>query len=258
MRRGRSCPVAVVLLALGIAGCAASAGPARSGVTGEITVSAASSLTDAFTEIAARFERANPGTRVTLNLGSSSVLAAQVRQGAPVDVFASADAGSMSWLRTAGHLAGPPRVFARNRLVLVTRPGNPRRIGSVADLRRVGTVALCAPSAPCGRYAARLVSAAGVVIPEPAVTRGIDARATLGAITAGDADAAIVYATDARAAGAAVTRVPIPEARDLLAVYPIAALRSSTRPALARAFTRYVRSPEGQSVLRSAGFLPAP
>lgn len=228
-------------------------------VTGSITVSAASSLTDVFTTIGDRFMRANPGTTVTFNFGSSTALATQIRQGAPVDTLAAADPATISALSADGLVAGSPTSIAGNRLVIVTKPGNPRGIRSVADLADAGTVALCAASAPCGEYSAQVLARAGVTIPETSVTRGVDARATTGAVASGDADAAIVYATDARAAGDAVASVAIPRGQNVRAVYQMVTLRGAKVPAVSSAFIAYVLRPDGgRSVLRRAGFATAP
>lgn len=228
-------------------------------VTGSITVSAASSLTDAFTTIGERFERANPGATVTFNFGSSTALATQIQQGAPVDTLAAADPVTISTLTADGLVAGGPTSIAGNRLVIVTKPGNPRRVRSVADLADAGTVALCAPSAPCGMYAGQVLAKAGVMIPESSVTRGIDARATIGAVTNGDADAAVVYLTDARAVGRAVVRVAIPDTENVRAVYQMVTLRDAKEPAVSSAFITYMLRPDGgRPVLRRAGFSTAP
>ena len=167
--RFRARVVLVVLVALGLAACsskdsAAPPTPSTTAITGSITVSAASSLTGAFTTIGARFERANPGATVAFNFGSSGVLATQIQHGAPVDTFASADTTTMDTLKTAGLVAGTPQVFARNRLVIVTKSGNPKGVKALSDIATVGTVALCATTAPCGKYAAQVLANAGVSI----------------------------------------------------------------------------------------------
>ena len=179
-------------VALGLVACsskdsAAPPTPSTTAITGSITVSAASSLTGAFTTIGARFMRANPGATVTFNFGSSGVLATQIEQGAPVDTFAAADTVTMSTLAAASLVAGTPHVFARNRLVIVTKPGNPEGVRAVADLAGASTVALCATTAPCGKYAAQVLVNAGVTIPESGVTRGVDAKATIAAVATGGA-----------------------------------------------------------------------
>lgn len=225
-------------------------------VTGNITVSAAASLTQVFGKIGDDFEAAHPGTSVTFNFGSSATLETQLQQGAPADAFASADQDTMNKAVSADLVDGTPTVFAKNRLVIVTKPGNPKHVQTLADLATLGTVSLCGTTVPCGKYAGQILQSAGVTIPESKVTRGQDVKATIAAVTTGDADAAIVYVTDAKTAGSAVATVTIPDAQNALAVYPIAVLRSSGNPATARAFVDYVSSPAGEATLQAAGFLP--
>lgn len=244
-----------------VAGATAATGPAGAAVTGEarrttVTVSAAASLTEAFTRIGTRFERRTPRVAVTFNFGSSSTLATQIQSGAPADVFASADPAQMDRLVSGGQVTATPVPFARNRMTIVVKPGNPARIDGIADLATAGTVSLCGPSVPCGVYAARVLRAAGVQIPETRITRGADARTTLGAVARGDAVAAIVYASDAVAAGRAVTTVPVPDAANVVAVYPIAPVAGGN-PRPARAFVDFVTGPTGQRILAAYGFLPA-
>lgn len=221
---------------------------------GELTVSAASSLTDAFARIARDFRRAHPAARVRLNLASSSSLVAQIQAGAPVDVLAAADLASFDRLAASGHVTRAPTAFARNRMTIVVKPGNPRGVRGVADLSSVPVVALCARTAPCGLYGATVLARAGVALPETRITRGLDARATLAAVARGDADAGLVYVTDARAAGSSVTAVAIPAATNSVAVYGIGAIRGSPRRALAAAFIAHVLGPEGRAALVARGF----
>ncbi|MBK5289622.1 MAG: molybdate ABC transporter substrate-binding protein, partial [Acidimicrobiia bacterium] len=189
----------VLVVAAACAGCTASSAPAqqrggdRPGLGGSITVSAASSLGPAFESIVAEVKRQNPRAKVQLNLASSTALALQIEQGAPADVFASADPVAMGRLGVASHLAGRAEPFARNRMTIVTKPGNPRRIRSLADLRRAEVVAECVSTAPCGTYAAQALDRAGVELDEGSVTREPDAATTVGAVANGDADAGIVY-----------------------------------------------------------------
>jgi molybdate transport system substrate-binding protein len=229
-----------------------------SGPTGTITVSAAASLTESFTAIGKAFEAANPGTTVRFTFDSSSTLAQQIVDGAPVDVFASADEKNMAKLTDADAVSGDPTAFARNRLVIVTKPGNPLGIDSLADLADLGdeVVALCAEDVPCGKAAATALGNAGVTLDEGHVTRGQNVKATLAAVTEGDAAAGVVYVTDAEAAGDAVTAIAIPDAQNALATYPIAVLADAGNPEVAAAFVAYVTGPRGQATLRDAGFLP--
>lgn len=166
---------------------------------GELTVAAAASLTEAFVEIGEGFEAACGGT-VAFTFDSSGRLAQQVADGAPIDVFASADAISLERVEDEDLVEGTSAVFARNRLVAITRPGNPQGIEALADLADadLGVIALCAEQAACGRLAAQAVERAGVVLDEGSVTRGQNATATATAVARGDAVAGLVFSTDAR------------------------------------------------------------
>lgn len=223
--------------------------------SGSIVVSAAASLTDSFSTIRDDFVETHPGTEVTLNFGSSGALANQIGEGAPADVAAFADTTPMTALEDRELLAGAPKVFAKNQLVIVTEPGNPEDITGLADLATAGVISLCVDTAPCGKFADQILDDAGVTIPGTSVSRGTDARATLTAVSEGDAVAAIVYATDATAAGDRVEAVDLPAAGNVTASYPIAVLEDAANPDLAAAFRSYVLSEDGQTVLRDAGFL---
>ncbi|HWJ98384.1 MAG TPA: molybdate ABC transporter substrate-binding protein, partial [Acidimicrobiales bacterium] len=191
---------------------------------GEITVSAAASLTEPFTDMGKAFEDANPGTKITFTFDSSGTLSQQILDGAPVDVFASADEKNMEKLTDADLVKGEPTVFARNQLIIVTKPGNPEGIESLADLADAGIISLCGEDVPCGKFAGEALENAGVTIPEGSVTRGQNVKATLAAVTEGDAVAGIVYVTDALTAGDAVDAVDIPEDQNVIATYPVAVL----------------------------------
>ncbi len=230
-------------------------GPATGAATGAITVSAAASLTAPFKTIGADFTKANPAvTEVTFNFDSSSTLATQIQGGAPADGFASADEASMKKLTDADLVAGRPQVFARNRLTIVVKKGNPKNITTLADLATAGTISLCGSAVPCGKYADQILEAANVSIPSDKVTRGQNVKATLAAVADGDADAGIVYVTDVT--GDKVQGVAIPDAQNAIATYPIATLTASTNRATMDAFIAYLLSPAGQATLQAAGFLP--
>ena len=258
--------LSVVIFGLVAAGCGSDSSSKSAGstttttttakATGAITVSAAASLTEAFTKIGTEFKQANPDATTTFNFGSSGTLATQIQQGAPADTFASADEDNMNKLTAANLVDGTPTVFAKNQLVIVTKPGNPKNVKTLADLATVGTVSLCGLTVPCGKYGAQALQAAGVTIPETSVTRGVDVKATLAAVTTGDAEAAIVYVTDAKSAGTAVATVKIPDAQNVIATYPIATLTASSNKETSQAFIEFVMSPKGQSTLKSFGFLP--
>ncbi len=253
--------LALVLAALAtlLIGCGSESDGATadsSELDGEITVSAAASLTEAYTQIGKDFEAANPGTTVTFNFGSSGTLAQQILDGAPVDVYASADEANMAKLTDADLVDGEPTVFARNRLAIVTQPGNPLGIAELADLADAGVIALCADTVPCGRLATQVLAEANVTIPEAEVTRGQNVKATLTAVTEGDAVAGIVYVTDAAAAGEAVATVELADDQNAIATYPVGVLVDAADLALARAFAAYVASDDAQLVLKELGFLP--
>lgn len=228
-------------------------GPAGTGPAGEILVSAASSLTDAFGEMEAAFEAAHPGVDVALNLAGSSTLRAQILEGAPVDVFASADSANMARAAEAGDLAGEATIFARNRLQIAVAPGNPADVTGLADLARDELlVGLCAESVPCGDLARKALARAGVV---PAVdTREPNVRALLTKVELGELDAAVTYVTDVAAAAGSVEGVEIPDDHDVLAQYPIAVLARAPNPEGGRAFIDFVISRDGRAILTRHGF----
>jgi molybdate transport system substrate-binding protein len=229
--------------------------PAKARLSGSITVSAAASLTEAFTTIGRGFERKHPGTTVTFNFGSSSTLVTQIQGGAPADVLASADLTSMDRLAAAGRVAASPAIFARNQLEIAVKPGNPKGVETLADLEGVGIIALCGATVPCGAYAAKVLARAGVSIPASRITRGGDAKATLAAVSQGDADAALVYVTDVRGARKMVHGVTIPDDENMVASYPIAPLASSSNAKLAKAFVAHVTSRAAEKSLARYGFL---
>lgn len=232
-RAGHASAAALVL----VAGC--SGGSPQSE---RITVFAASSLTTTFTELGRAFESAHPGTHVSFSFASSSALAQQLRAGAPADVFASASAKNMR------QVSGTPTAFASNVAEIAAPPGS--TVTVLADLTRV-KVALCDVSVPCGAVAAEVLAKAHLTV-HP-VTRGLDARGTLGYVLTGSVDAAIVYVTDVRAAGRKVRGVAIPDDVNAATEYEIATVSDSK---LARAFTGFVLSPQGQQALAAAGFRP--
>ncbi|MEI7966890.1 MAG: molybdate ABC transporter substrate-binding protein [Actinomycetota bacterium] len=221
---------------------------------GDLTISAATSLTDAFTELAKQFRKVNRGVKVRLNFGSSSTLVAQIQSGAPSDIMASADLTNLEKLVASGNVMVTPKVFARNTMVIAVKPGNPKSVRSVADLTSLSIVALCGKTVPCGVYASSVLTRAGVVIAESKVTRGIDVKATLSAVANGDADAAIVYKTDVSAAKKTVVGIDIPSAQNVKAMYGIAPIRGSKNPANAKAFIDFVLSEQGWQILKSFGF----
>ncbi len=249
--------VAVVGSRAGATAVAAAPSAKRPKLSGSITVSAAASLTEAFTEIGTKFEKKHKDATVTFNFAASSALAAQLQGGAPADVFASADGANMQKVVTTGEVTDPVD-FAANQLTIVVKKGNPQKVERLGDLPELGVVSLCAPAVPCGRYANQMLTQDGITIPEEKITLGQDVKATLTAVSAGDADAAIVYRTDARAARTTVAEVPIAASLNVLAVYPIAPIVTSQNAKLADAWIDYVLSPAGQKTLAKHGFLPVP
>jgi molybdate transport system substrate-binding protein len=226
---------------------------AGSGDTETVKVLAASSLTEAFEVVAERFERAHPDTELELSFAASSELAVQIEQGAPADVFAAADEVTMQTLVDSGDVAGEPVAFARNRLAIAVEAGNPEAVTSLANLTEPGlVVALCAEQVPCGRFADEALERAGVQI-TPA-TRAENVKAALSLVQLGEADAAIVYATDVED-NMQVQGIAIDENENVVATYPIARLAEASNEHDARAFVDFVTSPSGQRVLRSFGFL---
>lgn len=262
--RGARAAAAVSAVALLVGGCGSddavdvgsgAAGSGEAELEGTITVVAAASLRAGFERIGDDFTAAHPGVEVEFSFGSSATAARQIREGAPADVYASADEASMAQLVDEA-LVADPVAFARNQLVIVTRPGNPAAITSLADLAGAGVISLCGADVPCGRYAAEALTRAGVTIDESRVTRGQNVTATLTAVTEGDAAAAIVYVTDAVAAGDAVDAVTIPAEHNVVATYPIGSIEGSGEPEVAESFVAQVRSEAGRSVLEELGFLP--
>lgn len=243
--------VAALSLAALVTGCSSQV--PEGAPPAELTVFAAASLKTTFTELGSRFETEHPGTEVTFNFAGSSDLVAQLAQGAPADVFASADTSNMTKAADAGVVAGAPVNFASNTLTIVTPPGNPKGIASFADLARPGTqVVVCAPQVPCGSATEKAERSAGVALSpvseESAVTD------VLGKITSGQADAGLVYVTDAVAAGDKVRAVAFPASAAAVNTYPIAVLTDASDPQAAQAFVDLVTGPAGRDVLTAAGF----
>ena len=233
---------------------AAASGPVAAGT---LTVFAAASLKATFTQIGTIFQTENPGSTVTFNFAGSSDLVTQLTAGAPADVFASADTNNMTKATTANLVSGTPVNFATSILTIVTPPGNPAGVTSFADLAKPGlNVVVCAQQVPCGAATATVEKNTGVTLTP--VSEENSVTDVLGKVTSGQADAGLVYVTDAKNAGDKVTEVTFPEAAVVVNVYPIATLTAATQPALATKFVDLVVGPEGQQVLAAAGFTPAP
>jgi len=218
-----------------------------------LTVYAAASLTGTFTELGKQFEASHPGVKVSFSFAGSSDLVAQIQQGAPADVFASADTKNMDKL-TADDLQGEaPENFASNTLEIVTPPDNPEKIASFADLAKKGVdLVICAPEVPCGAAAATVASAAKVTLAPVSEEQSV--KDVLAKVTSGEAEAGLVYVTDAKAAGDAVKGITFPESRSAVNTYPITTVKASKEADLAEQFVQLMLSSQGQTVLADAGF----
>jgi molybdate transport system substrate-binding protein len=227
---------------------------AASDLSGSLLVFAAASLTDAFTEMGEAFEAANPDVTVEFNFAGSSALATQIQEGAPVDVFASADTNNMQKVVDTGEVTAEPSIFVTNILEIAVPAGNPGDVAGLDDFADADLlIGLCAEEVPCGRFGREALANAGVT---PAIdTNEPDVRSLLTKIEAGELDAGIVYQTDVRSAGEAVEGVEIPADVNVVATYPIAPVATSANPDAADAFVAFVQSGEGQAILGSYGFL---
>lgn len=255
---------AVAGLSAVLAACSSSPtatkGPANDGtsstaaLTGSLNVFAAASLTKAFSAARQPLEAAHPGLNITYNFAGSNTLVSQIENGAPADVFASADTANMTRLVDAG-LVETPVVFARNKLEIAVAPGNPKRISGLADLAKPGvTVVLEAPGVPAGDYARNVLARLNIrVTPRSLET---DVKSALAKVASGEADATVVYVTDVTAAGPAVGGVPVPDSIQPSITYPIAVVKTSKHQAAAKAFVLSAVSGDVQKALAAAGFLP--
>ena len=235
-------------------GSAAGASPSGK-LSGTVTVFAATSLTDAFNQIGAAFEKANPGVTVKFNYQGSSSLATSINQGAPADVFASAAPANMTTVTDAGNAVGTPKIFASNTGEILVETGNPKKITSVKDLANPAIkVVVCAPEVPCGHVAQEIFTNAGVTV-KP-VSEETNVGGVVTKVTLGEADAGIVYVTDAKENASKATGVPIPANQNATTEYPIVQVKDAPNAKAADAFISYVLGPDGQQVLASFGFMP--
>jgi molybdate transport system substrate-binding protein len=223
--------------------------------SGELTLFAAASLTDSFDAIAKQFEKRYPDVSVKFNFDSSSNLAAQIQQGAPADVFASADEANLQKAVDSGDITARPVVFAKNRLEIAVEEGNPQKVKRLADLGKSGlVVVLCADQVPCGKYAGESLTKAGVSV-SPA-SKEENAKATLSKVSIGEADASIVYVTDVKASKGTTSGVKIADKLNVIATYPMGVVKDSQNAEAAKAWVQFVTSKDGQKTLRKFGFLP--
>ena len=245
----------VPLTVLGLVGaaCGSSASKIAAGVKGDITVFAASSLTAAFKEVGTAFTTANPDAKVTFSYDASSALVAQIIQGAPADLFASADTANMDKLTTPALNGTEPVIFATNLLQIIVAPGNPKGVTGVADLAKADLkVVVCAPEVPCGKYATQILDTAKVTVTPASLEQNVKGVVTK--VTAGEADAGIVYVTDVMAAGVKAAGVDIPADVNVIAKYPIASVKASTHADVDQAFIDFLTGSDGQAILAKYGF----
>jgi molybdate transport system substrate-binding protein len=254
------------LSAIAVAGCSSSSSSSSSSApaaaasssapaalpAGTLTVLAAASLQGSFTQIGKQFEAAHPGVTVKFSFGASSSLATEITSGAPADVFASAAPANMDTVVKANDASNPVD-FAKNTAEVAVPPSNPAGVTQVQDLAKSSVkVALCEPQVPCGVVAAEVFKNVGITV-KP-VTLQANVTATLTQVETGNVDAGMVYVTDVKGAGSKVKGIVIPADENASTEYPIATVSSSKQMATAQAFVAYVLSPDGQSVLKAAGF----
>lgn len=225
-------------------------GPAAAAAPSTVTVLAAASLTGAFNEMSTVYTKGHKGQTVKFSFAGSQELAAQVKQGAPADVIATADTRTMDGL--SGQV-NQPQVFAKNKLAIVVPPGNPKNIAALADLAENDlTVVLAGPTVPVGRYARDALAKAGVTVKPK--SEEADVKAVVTRVRMGEADAGIVYTTDIAAAGNGVAAVDIPDAANIVASYPVAVIKDSKKQDAANAFAQWLLTPEAREVLTKYGF----
>lgn len=243
--------------ALLVASCGAPSAPSGSatspaGLSGTVNVFAAASLQETFTTLKKQFEAAHPGVTVTPNFGASSALAQSITQGSPADVFAAASQTTMDQVVQAGG-ASTSSAFAKNVMEIAVPPANPAGVSTLADLAKPGVkVALCQAQVPCGSVAAKVLANAKLTVTP--VSQEADVKSVLTKVQLGEVDAGVVYVTDVKAAGDKVKGISIPADVNASTTYPIATLVKAPNPAAAAAFTAYVLSAEGRSVLTAGGF----
>ncbi|GHI09267.1 molybdate-binding protein [Streptomyces cellostaticus] len=229
-------------------------GSASSKPSGTVTVFAAASLKESFTALGQEFEKQHPGTKVSFNFGGSDTLAASITGGAPADVFAAASPKTMAIVTDKKDAVGTPATFVRNQLEIATLPGNPDKVSSLKDLTKSGLkVVLCDKTVPCGAAAQKALDASKLKLTP--VSYEQDVKGALTKVELKEADAAVVYKTDVKAAGDKVEGVEFPESAKAINAYPITLLKNTQNARTAKAFIALVQSAEGQKVLTGAGFL---
>ncbi|TRW47338.1 molybdate ABC transporter substrate-binding protein [Georgenia yuyongxinii] len=230
----------------------ATATPAEDAPSGELTVFAAASLNKVFEELGTVVEQAHPEVSVTFSFAGSSDLVSQILAGAPADVLATANESTMTQAVEGGAVAGEPTVFAENVLTLVVPAGNPARVTGLDASLDGAALVVCAPQVPCGAATVALAELMGVTLnpvsEESAVTD------VLGKVTSGQADAGLVYSTDAAGAGDAIEVIEVPEADQVVNRYPVAVLEGSQVPELAQLWVDTLTGEAGREILAGAGF----
>ncbi len=245
--------MSIIAIVCVLAGAGACGSDSKKGAQA-INVFAAASLTEAFNDAKSPLAAERPPLAPTYNFAGSSALVQQITQGAPADVFASADEKNMQALVDA-NLVEAPKTFVRNKLQIAVAPDNPKKIRSLRDLERAGVILVLADKAvPAGNYALQAFEKAGLPAPRPKSLE-LDVKAALAKVVSGDADAAVVYVTDVKAAGAQVQGVDIPDAQNVIATYPIAVMKATKHRAAAQEFVDDMASGAGQAVLQARGFL---
>lgn len=239
--------VAAVAVLVVASGCAQEAD------TTELTVFAAASLTSSFQEIAEAFEGQHDGTVVKLQFAGSPDLVAQLAEGAPADVLATADTATMDDAVSQGLIAGTSEVFATNRMEIAVPPDNPAQIDDLDDLERDNvTLVVCAPAVPCGAAAYQVAENAGITL-RPASEES-SVSGVIGKVAAGEAEAGIVYVTDVANPDNAVLGVPIPDSLNVTNRYPVGVTASAREADLAASFVDFVQGEQGQAILAGVGF----
>lgn len=233
---------------------ASASGSAATKMSGTVTVFAAASLQESFTALGKEFEKEHPGTKVNFSFGGSDTLAAQITGGAPADVFAAASPKTMKIVTDKGDAVGTPATFVRNQLEIATLPGNPDKISSLKDLTKSSLkVVLCDKTVPCGAAAQKALTASKLTFTPASYEQ--DVKSALTKVVLKEADAAVVYKTDVKAAGSKVQGVEFPESANAINDYPITLVKNAPDSVAAKAFIALVQSAEGQKVLTGAGFL---
>ncbi|MSY19405.1 MAG: molybdate ABC transporter substrate-binding protein [Actinobacteria bacterium] len=222
--------------------------------SGGIVVFAASSLTEAFTEVATAFNGVNPNAKVMFNFAGSGELVTQISQGAPADAFVSADDSNMKKLAAVGEVAGDPVVIAKNTFQIIVENGNPQGITGLLDLANPElVVVLCAETVPCGTGAATILKNSNVTVTPKSLEDKV--KGVVAKVTTGEADAGIVFVTDVKAAGDKASGVEIPTDVNVVTNYPMAVTKEAANAALARVFIDFVSASQGQAILAKYGFL---